>query len=54
MLVSEQVPEGSRMFAISSLKTSFSVKKADLAAQYHVQKQDLTRCFFFPILHTIG
>jgi hypothetical protein len=49
------VPEGARMFAHSSLKTSFSVKKADLAAQYHLQKQDLTgRFFFFPILHPIG
>jgi hypothetical protein len=35
------------MFAHSSLKTSFSTKKAGLAAQYHIQKQDLTRCFFF-------
>jgi hypothetical protein len=34
------------MSAYSSLKTSFSVKKADLAAQYHLQNQDLTRHFF--------
>jgi hypothetical protein len=35
------------MFAYSSLKTSFPTNMADLAAQYHLQKQDLTRCFFF-------
>jgi hypothetical protein len=35
------------MLAHSSLKTSFSAEKADIAAQYHLQKQTLTRSFFF-------